>query len=119
MLILCTHVEPYCGEWFFGAKQLNVHYKMEHGLIVCAECGDQFAGERRTANHFAEMHAPQQEEDIWPDSSDSEPSTKVEPSIEEEEEPMETSITDDEEDTDKEQNSSGTEVGFSWRWPPD
>ena len=84
--------------------------------MVCAECGGQFAGERRTDNHFAEMHAPpqQQEEDIWPDFSndddDAEPSTEVEPSREEEE--------DSEEDTDEEQEQ-GTEVGFSWRWPPD
>ena len=77
-------------------------------MIVCAECGEQFAGERRTADHFAETHAPQPE-----------PSAEVEPSREEEDEqPMTT--TDDEEDTDEERNSSGTEVGFSWLgWPPD
>ena len=123
---MCTHLEPHCRQWFFGAKQLSVHYKMEHGVFVCAECGHEFAGQRRIDEHFdaMEMYQQQQQEDEAPDDddsddddSDSEPSTaaEVEPSSaeEEEEQKMDTS-TDEDEDSD-EQDSSGTEVGFSWR----
>ena len=92
---------------------MSAHYKTEHGLIMCTECGDQFAGVRRADEHFAEMHAPQQqhqeeeEDDIGlelpkddDDVADADTTTEKATSREEEE------------------DSAAEEVGFSWRWPP-
>ena len=102
---MCNAVDPFCGSWFFGAWALSIHYKLEHAIIVCAECGDQFEGETRIDQHFAEMHPGE------PEDNDS--STELEEndsSTDDEEEPefedvMEVPSSDDDSDSD---GSSGT-----------
>ena len=57
MTILCT--APNCGKWFFGdGPALALHYKLEHALNVCANCGEEFAGELRIEQHHVLEHAP-------------------------------------------------------------
>ena len=101
---MCNAVDPFCGSWFFGAWALSIHYKLEHAIIVCAECGDQFEGETRIDQHFAEMHPRE------PEDNDSSTELEENDSSTDEEEPefedvMEVPSSDDDSDSD---GSSGT-----------
>ena len=88
-----------------------------HDVYKCALCNEQFAGEIRINQHFAEKH---ENSDDNSDSSDEEPNIEdvVETTDSDEEEPKFEDVMElpsDDYDSDCDGSSSGTEVGFSWQ----